>query len=457
VRVDIYTRLSRDREEQTSTKRQERDCRALALAKGWDVCEVHEDVDLSAYSGVRRPGYETMLARVTAGQVEAVIVWKIDRLARSLREFMRFEETCARHGVALTSVNEPFDTSSPIGRAIVQVLAVFAELEAATIGLRVKSARDHAAREGKPHSGGGRRFGYTRAMELDPVEAAAVSDAAERALRGESYTSIARRWNEAGIAPPGRAAEWSALSAGRTLRQPHLAGLRVHRGAVVGDGTWEPIITREAHEALVAQTRRRTRKPPRRSFLLSGGLLLCGKCGTPMIAHMDKKARTYRCPKRPGSPGCGGVSIRADQTEAWVRDLVLAALARPEFRPALQRQDDQSDASDALARLTHAQGKLEELGVSYAQDRLPLTAFVAASDELRLQIDAIQRELEAAGQRSVFTDLLDPAAVWEERDVTWRAALVDALFEPFVVQPAGRGSGINRADPSARLEIRPRP
>jgi len=78
---------------------------------------------------------------------------------------------------------EPFDTSTPIGRAIVQVLAVFAELEAATIGMRVASARDHAARHGTVSPGGRRGLATTGRCNRVPAEAEVIREVADRWLR----------------------------------------------------------------------------------------------------------------------------------------------------------------------------------------------------------------------------------------------------------------------------------
>ena len=178
VRIDAegpegrYLRsLSRDRVGETSTARPEVDTRARA--RGFEVVEVFSDVDLSAYKeGVVRPAYEKMLASARSGELDAVVVWKVDRLARSLREFVRVTEMLDKYGVALVSMNELLDTSSPMGRAMMQIIGVFAELESATISLRTRNAKAHDAAHGRPNGGGRRPFGYTTQTfeELVPEE-----------------------------------------------------------------------------------------------------------------------------------------------------------------------------------------------------------------------------------------------------------------------------------------------
>lgn len=443
MRCDVYTRLSRDREDQTSTTRQRRDCVRLAEAKGWDVVQVHEDVDFSAYrQGVRRPGYEAMIERVKAGATDAVVIWKIDRLARNLREFLRFADLCDKRGVALVSVNEPFDTSSPIGRAIMQVLAVFAELEGATIGMRVKSARRFAAEHGLPSSGGKRGYGYTHQMELVPDEADAIRDAARRIMEGESAYAIAKEWNEAGrLTTAGN--RWSPAMLLRMLRNPRLAGLRVYKGEVIGEGSWEPILDRATHEALVKA--KRTQWVGKRSYLLSG-LLICEGCGSKMVGHPRGKERTYRCPTWAPYNGCGR-AISADRTEEWITQLTFAALERPEVVRALQVGRDASSAEgDTMRKLHEVEQRMAELGEDYAAGLIPRPAFQAASAKLREEAEALERRVAVAAQRGPLHGVAarDVFAEWERRDdVAWRRQVVQAIFDRI---------GVREGRPGARFD-----
>jgi DNA invertase Pin-like site-specific DNA recombinase len=134
--LGIDTRLSRDETgAQTATARQEESCRLFARLRGWDVGEVFEDVDVSAYRNVRRPAYERMLEAVASKAIDGVLVWKIDRLVRRPAEFERAWAVTEEAGASLASVNDPIDTSTDIGLAIVRILVTFAGLESATTSL----------------------------------------------------------------------------------------------------------------------------------------------------------------------------------------------------------------------------------------------------------------------------------------------------------------------------------
>src|SRR5258708_33474881 len=112
-RVAIYLRISEDRDgQQTATARQREDCRAFAERKGWEVVERFEDVDVSAFDAkAKRPAFARMRAALDQGDIEGVVVWKLDRLSRQQRDLARVLETCAKDKAFLASVTGPIDTS----------------------------------------------------------------------------------------------------------------------------------------------------------------------------------------------------------------------------------------------------------------------------------------------------------------------------------------------------------
>src|SRR5919197_5315328 len=148
LRAAIYVRLSRETEESTSPERQRAACEALCKARGWKVIAVEEDIDVSGYSrGLDRPGLQRVLARLA--EFDVIVFFKIDRLARSTVDFAEIMKITQNGGVALASASEPLDLTSSMGRAMAKVIAVFAELESDTIGMRVSSAHEHLRREGR--------------------------------------------------------------------------------------------------------------------------------------------------------------------------------------------------------------------------------------------------------------------------------------------------------------------
>src|SRR5262245_3891931 len=138
LRIIGYTRISRDSDDSTSIARQREIIEKTCESKGWTLVQTVEDVDLSASKRrLDRPGLTRVRRLLADGDADAVLVWRLDRLARSVVDMgILLDE-----GLQVISCTEPLDTTSPMGRAMVEILQVFAALESSTIGERVKSAR----------------------------------------------------------------------------------------------------------------------------------------------------------------------------------------------------------------------------------------------------------------------------------------------------------------------------
>lgn len=464
MRAAIYTRLSRDREDQTSTKRQAQDCRRLAASRGWKVADLYEDLDVSAYRrGVRRPAYERLIADIEAGGIDAVVIWKIDRLARSMREFVRFSDLAEQHGVEVVSVNEPFDTGSPIGKAVIQMLAVFAELESATISMRIKSGKAYAAKQGAVPGGGTRAFGYTLDRSgIAPEEATAIREAAERVLAGDSLGSIARDWNARGLRTV-NGNEWRPQALGRMLRSPHLAGLRAHANGdgereVVSAGRWEAILDRAMWErvrvTLDPSRRRRNDRGTARRHLLSG-FVRCGPCGARLVSRPFKGFTRYVCANDPGRGGCGRITISAGSLEALVVEDVMRWLDSPKLAVTVaKKRKGQGDDNAAADEITAVEAKLEELAHDWAADRISRKEWLTARKALEQRLDAAQRQFVQTDRPVVLDEIEGDSGrlrdAWSELSLERRRAVLDAVIDRVVVAPAVKGR--NRFDPS-RVEI----
>ncbi|MGB6950913.1 MAG: recombinase family protein, partial [Candidatus Cybelea sp.] len=118
-----YVRVSTEDQarEGVSLDAQEARIGAYALAMGFSVSETVRDAGESAKS-LNRPGIASLLERVRAGGIERIVVAKLDRLTRSVRDLGELIDLCAKHGVALVSIGETLDTSTAAGRMVVNML-----------------------------------------------------------------------------------------------------------------------------------------------------------------------------------------------------------------------------------------------------------------------------------------------------------------------------------------------
>lgn len=143
-RVGIYLRVStldQNPENQTA------DLRQLAEQRGWEIVREYRDHGVSG-ARARRPSLDQMLSDARQGKLDVIAVWACDRLARSVRHFLEVLDQLHHWGVEFVSFREQLDTSGPLGRALVVIIAVIAELERGLIAERVKAGMRRARLEG---------------------------------------------------------------------------------------------------------------------------------------------------------------------------------------------------------------------------------------------------------------------------------------------------------------------
>jgi site-specific DNA recombinase len=185
-----YVRVSTDRQadQGVSLEAQEAKIRAMATVQGVDLTEVIADGGESAKS-LDRPGMERLLAMVSAGEVKAVIVAKLDRLTRSVRDLCSLLELFEKRKVSLVSVAESLDTGSAAGRLVITIMAAVSQWEREAIEERTRDALRHKRNQGQRTGNipyGSRLAGDGEHLEPDPGEQAALVEI--RLLRREGTT-----------------------------------------------------------------------------------------------------------------------------------------------------------------------------------------------------------------------------------------------------------------------------
>lgn len=312
--VAIYTRISSDPLGQsTSTRRQEKNCRAFCDARGWDVAAVYEDVDTSAYMpGVLRPSFQELQADLPS--YDGVVAWRLDRLVRRPADFERFWERCERHGVFLASATEPVDSSTELGIAIVRILVTFAQLESHARSQRLRAKAAETAASGRPPT----RlpaYGHTDGWNaVEPAEAALIREAADRYLAGEAPEVIAALFNARGEHKRS-GASWQGHDLRRLLAAHRMVGDRSHLGIPVARDCWPAILDRDTHHLILAkqEAARGRRRTPMKSLL--AGWIICGRCGTRMRGSRAAKQR-YTCDR------CRS-SITGPPTDRWMQHQIV--------------------------------------------------------------------------------------------------------------------------------------
>lgn len=350
----LYGRISKDRENETSSETQTDESTVFAGNRGITILDAYFDYGKSAFkANVKRPQLEAALQRIESGHANVLIVWKLDRLIRNARGFMKIHERLTAAGATFVSKTEPwFDTSTPMGLALVYLMATLAEMESQAIRERVLPVQGKR-RAGGRTPGGVAPFGYERTqrdtLSLVPANAALVRDAAARILSGTSIRSIAREWTDTGVASH----HWQHASVRALLASPTIAGKRKQLDGTFVEGAWEPIIDDATFAGLTnlfAGNRPSGNHGTDLRWYLTG-LITCGRCGgtcrnkhiAPINGH--PAGRRYSCGK------CSS-SIDASVIDPFMDDAVRHYLTDERW-DAIRSQGRKADPA-AMERMRSA-------------------------------------------------------------------------------------------------------
>lgn len=443
----IYARISLDAEgEGKGVKRQVADCRKLADDLGWTVAEEYVDNSESAYSGKVRPEYERMLADIESGAVDGVLIYNIDRLTRRPIEFEQFHLIAARMDIPLRCATGDADFGTEDGLLMGRIQAAFAAKESAAKSRRQRRKNDEKAAAGLPHIGSTRPFGFERdGVTHIPAEVAVIRAMVERYLAGESSRSLALWLDGQGIRTV-RGGPWKTNVITTQILSPRIAGLREHRRVIVGPAAWEPIISMETRNRLVALREAKAtsgRRAPRR-YLLSG-LLRCSKCGSMLYSAARVDVRRYVCVSGPDHGGCGKITITAQPVEQMVAAAVLYRLDTPELADALAGKSRGNIDTDALSEsLSADREQLDDLAASYGRKEFTLREWMAARKPIEERVQATERALRWAMNTGSLAAYVGQGEVlgnqWDTLTLRQQAPIVSALLDHAVILPGTPGA-----------------
>jgi DNA invertase Pin-like site-specific DNA recombinase len=347
ARCAIYTRKSSEHNLDlafTSLDAQREACEAYIKSQaheGWRAIPGRYDDGAFSGASLERPALQQLLADIRAGTIDIVLVYKVDRLTRSLSDFAKLIELFDAHDVSFVSVTQSFNTSSSMGRLTLNVLLSFAQFERELIGERVRDKIAASKRKGI-WVGGPVPLGYAavgKKIVVVPVEAEAVRTIFTRYLELGSVRALAEDLDRRGIrSKPRRLSDGRTIGGGRfgvgalahLLKNRFYIGEVVYRGEV-HRGEHEPILDSALFAAV--QGKLAAQAVARRCRLRGSPALLAGRifdvAGNRMSpTHTNKGGARYRyyvshavLQKKPRAPG--SVSrVPAAEIEA----LVLAAL-----------------------------------------------------------------------------------------------------------------------------------
>src|SRR4051794_668659 len=313
-RCAIYTRKSSEEgleQEFNSLAAQWEACEAFIRSQrneGWVLARTRYDDGGFSGGSVERPALQNLLTDIRAGRIDIVVVYKVDRLTRSLADFARLVELFDTEAVSFVSVTQQFNTTSSMGRLTLNVLLSFAQFEREVTGERIRDKIAASKRKGM-WMGGNVPLGYDadeRTLVINPAEAETVrrifalyrelgcvrrvkEEADRLALRTKCSTTA--NGTERGGKPFSRGHLYTLLS------NPIYTGQIAHKGelhpgqqpALINDETWTAV-----RDQLAANTSNHRRKAKAAEPSLLAGLLVDARGERLTPSHAVKKGRRYR-------------------------------------------------------------------------------------------------------------------------------------------------------------------
>jgi len=314
LRCAIYTRKSSEEgleQDFNSLDAQREACEAFIASQkreGWAL--VGEMYDDGGFSGatVERPAFQRLLSDVSAGKIDVVVVYKVDRLTRSLSDFAKIVDIFDKHAVSFVSVTQQFNTTSSMGRLTLNILLSFAQFEREVTGERIRDKIAASKKKGM-WMGGQPSLGYDvkdRKLVVNPTEAGTVRHIFRRYTELKSVRELKEDLDAAGIVSKVRTASDGSRYGGQRIARGALYLMlqnRIYRGEIVHKGKSYP----GEHEAIVDETLwnnvqailsqnrvdRAIGVAGREGSLLTG-ILFDAQGGRMSPTHANKKGTRYR-------------------------------------------------------------------------------------------------------------------------------------------------------------------
>ena len=514
IRCAIYTRKSSEEglQQEFNSLDAQREAGEAYIAsqknEGWVV--LPDRYDDGGYTGgnIERPALRRLLTDIDARKIDCVVVYKVDRLSRSLMDFAKIMETFERHKVSFVSVTQHFNTTHSMGRLTLNILLSFAQFEREIIGERIRDKIAASRQRGK-WTGGTPILGYDvdrsnggPKLVVNPAEASRVRQNFELYLERGALLAVVAELDRRGW----RSKAWSTRGGKRRGGLPiDKCGLHgIFKNVLyIGKVRHKKEVYAGEHEAIIAEDLFHRVETQLKQNRNAGGvelrnrhsaslrrLLYCKACGRVMVhtfaSRGNKRYRYYTCTNaiKNGRRKCPTASLPAGEIEKAVVDQIRCIGQDPDLLSETLRQA-LSQAEEAIGRLTDERRIIERgLVRCHAEIRRTVTsepstsAGAARIADLTDQVGQSERRLtEVDGQitelrRDLLTEA-DVAAAFADFENVWTAlspreqvrlinllvyrvefAAADSSIE-VSFYPSGIKSLANGADDPAPTETKP--
>lgn len=420
LRIALYVRVSsKEQVDGYSIGEQIDRLKKYCEAMGWEIYKIYTD---PGYSGgnTDRPGLQAMIQDVTAGRIDKIVVYKLDRLSRSqLDTLYLIEKVFLANNADFVSMSENFDTSTPFGRAMIGILAVFAQLEREQIKERMGMGKEARAKDGKWHGGATQPIGYdyypaTEELKINDYEAIQVKELYELFLQGTPLRTIERTFKEKGYSH--KHGVWDPKTMRRVMRSKTYLGYIKHRDEWY-PGDHDPIIDDDTFNKAVkllddrAEQYKLSGVKPGAQTTYLGGLLHCKHCGGKYTKQANgrttPKTLWYMCYSRCKKvkamikdPNCKNKNWKLLELEALVFDQIRQLALDPDYiRNAQAEKLNKTDAPNKIAiikkEIENIDAQISRFMDLYGIGKFTIDQVSSKIDPLNERRTSLEKELES--------------------------------------------------------------
>jgi len=430
----IYCRVSTEEQaaEGFSIRAQEQKLKDYSNVKDWSIFNIYVDEGISGKNLTERPAISRMIEDIRSGHVKNVLVFKLDRLTRSVGDLVYLIDLFKTCRCDFNSLTESIDTSTASGRMFIKIIGIFAEFERENIAERVRMGKERKAREGYTNNSHSKSYGYDRGngvriQTINEIEAKNVRIVFDMFVNHNmSYTAIAKYLNMQGI-PSKKGSLWNSASIREMLKNCNYIGairysMHDPDRKFVTEGKHTAIISNELFEAaqVLMQKNKKLapfRRPDEQNYFVN--FLYCDECSDKYlpqnVVYHNKKGRAvcygFMCRKRLLKSGCNAMSVSAGKVEKALiayfstYDDVFESDGTAAAHVELDEQKIEQQIQGFKDRLRHYNSREKEIMNNYIGGGIDFDSYRSMKKQIDADREFIKAELvklvnEATVERS---------------------------------------------------------
>ncbi len=369
-------------------------------AMNWNNYTIYNDAGFSGAS-MERPALQRLIDDVKAGKIEKVLVYKLDRLSRSQKDTLYLiEDVFLANNCNFVSMTENFDTSTPLGRAMIGILAVFAQLEREQIKERMAMGKIARAKKGLSNCGANPPIGYDYKdgnLYVNDYEAMLVKKVFDEFLRGKTPYSIAKDLNNAGLTH--KYGPWKMTTIRQILKNKTYLGLVKLRDKTF-NGVHSPIIDKKTFEDAQMLLEKNTFNFKQNNTHIGmsssylGGLIYCQKCGCKYYRKKNTKPNKEYYYYYNQNHKCKNKIWKIDELDTLIfEEIKKLSLESLHQKPG---GNDKSKSQIAIInkKITEIDNQINKLMDLYTLNTIPIEVIQSKVVDLNTQKTNLENELQ---------------------------------------------------------------